>query len=179
MFRYASVLLFGGLLSACAGAPPARAEFPPGSAIVLNRPVTIPADRASVWIQDGAVTAYSAVDKYRPHCRFEVRSLESTPRTVQPGRFAVRRVQREIEGLLGGGFAPVAAFGVFGVFGADGGPSPTPYITRLYLRSAEQPDVRSLACQQWEDSTLGSSQHLTMAEFRNALGDLFTVQAAS
>ncbi len=173
MSRFCAILSLTFLLTACQTPAPARAQFPAGAQLVLNRPVVIPADRASVWIQDGRTASYGGLDKYRPHCRFEVRSLESRPRTVQPGTFQVRGVQREIEGLLSGAFPQVAALGMFG---GGGGPSPTPYITHIYLRSAQQPDVLSLSCQRWEDPTLGSSEHLSMAEIRNALGDLFSVQ---
>ena len=70
----------------------------------------------------------------------------------------------------------LAAAGVGIVFGAgaegDGG-SPETYATHLYLRSARQPDVYQLTCQQWGYPPQG--EHVSINDMRRALGTVFTL----
>ncbi len=150
---------------------------PAGTTVTLNQSITIPGERTAVYLQGGEVRTFNEVGKYYPHCKFELRTRAPTARELQPDTFAVERVNRETAVSWSGIAAPqLAAAGVGIVFGTgaegDGG-SPETYATHLYLRSARQPDVYRLTCQQWAYPAQG--EHVSINEMRRALGAIFTL----
>jgi hypothetical protein len=60
-------------------------RMPRGSELVLNRALTIPAQRAHIMLQHG--TAAGAASEFEVACRFEVRDLG--PRIIQPDTFLI------------------------------------------------------------------------------------------
>lgn len=169
MFK--SLLIVGAcaLLCACQANGGAQARhIPPGTSLELHQALSVPPERGSLVFQDGQ--QQSAVDQYRPHCRFVV-ELASITQTIDPDRFEVERVKRFALGTLAA--LPDTSLALFG---DGGGPSDTPYITELWLASTRQPAVVRLTCQQWQDPSWPESEHLTVAEIQAALGAVFTLR---
>lgn len=170
------LLLLSLALAACQYVPPRDIDSPffsppAGSLLRLTRPLTIPAHDAGVNIQDGHAQ-YSSwrLNRYYPHCNFELHTRANQERVIEPDTFTVTRTVRETENAL---LAPaiVAGFG-----GSGDGPPNENYMTVLYLHSDRQPDVFRMTCQHWEDPSEGN--HLTVQQIRQALGDLFILTIA-
>jgi hypothetical protein len=148
-------------------------SIPVGSKLVLHQTVTVPASRASLYIQGGRIAPYSDINQYHPHCKFELNTIKDVPQIVEPDRFEVYKVVHGVD-YAGGGFAVVGNLGFsFAGRSNTNGPSPEPYATILYLRSVKNPDARVMTCQHWEDPT--DARHLTIDEIRKALGNIFTL----
>lgn len=151
---------------------------PPGTPLVLRRPLTIPPEQVSVWLQDGRVIDANHARVYYPHCKFEVRERLPTAQTVAPDEFIVTRVTQS---LMHSVRAPepsarmVARVGVGINMGTDG-PSVQTFATRMNLGSGRQPHVTRLTCGQWGYPYDG--RHLTISEIRRALGDVFDLRLA-
>jgi hypothetical protein len=152
---------------------------PVGSTLVLNRPVEIPPYQAGVYLQAGQVAP--GVNRYAPHCRFELTTVAERAQRVEPDRFLVRRVSRPW-GQTRAPTEPVHVAGVhigigvvFGVGGSrQDGPGLAILRTVLDLSSERQPQVYRLTCEQWDD--FARARHVTVREIREALGELFTLQ---
>ena len=147
----------------------------PGTRLILNQTLTIPAEQVAVWLQDGRVVPADDVRMYYPHCKFELRRRLATTQTVAPDEFVVTRVSRS---LLHSVHAPAVDRLLAGVgFGFNlggNGPSVQTFATRMDLGSDRQPDVMRLTCGQWGYPYDG--QHVTVNEIRRALGDVFAVR---
>lgn len=154
---------------------------PAGSALVLQERLEIPPRAASIHIQNGKAMPYKLVNRYYPHCKFEMWSITEEARFVEPDRFIVERVKRDWE-FIGQGFGKpvrIAANGElrwagveFG--GSEGGPAFEIDATELFLRSEKQPDVYRLTCSQWSD--VRAARHVTVSEIRQTLGPLFLLE---
>lgn len=170
----ASTLAIGG----CQGGAQAKASaedslfytIPAGSRLTLNRPLTIPAGQASVYLAGGEISPLATIDPYYPHCKFEVLRIERTDQTIEPDTFTVRRVQVEE-------FAQHAAPVQLASLQLVDSASPEPWATHLYLESAQQPEVLRMSCQHWEDPP--AANHLTVRQIRSALGEWFTLTLAT
>lgn len=200
----ASLLLVAGCSSMEIDNPGSDYYRPPaGSLVHLNQALTVPAQQTRVFIQHGKVV--NGVDLYAPHCNFEVRTLKPTPRQIEPGTFAVTRVQPGGEQVVmqGGcsqdeleqnpaeagskcgapGFHPVLSGSLTGRQVA-GLPwhvlSDPPVITRFYhfyLASKAQPDVLRLTCHAAQDDA-PRAQLPTFGEMQEALGGVATFEPA-
>lgn len=153
---------------------------PVGSTLTLNRAVTIPEDETSVYLQNGKIMSFRDIDKYYPHCKFELWTRPSTPQNVQAGGFVIKRAVQDITvGARSPGRTMLAAVGIGIVIGqggdGDGSPMQT-FATHLYLQSPQQPDVYRMTCQQW--AYLSTGEHVTVNEIRHALGEIFTLRLA-
>ncbi len=171
------ILACAVLLSAChswtAHNPvPAFAAISAGAKLTLNRDLTIPAGRASVFLQGGQLVTYAELNGYHPHCRFELRTIKDVAQTVTADTFVIERVRRDVVHSVGtDGAQRVRAFD------HDGGPTFVVYATMLDLRTPAQPDVLRLTCGQWDDPYRAT--HLTVDEMRKALGGIFTLALAA
>lgn len=184
--RRAALLALAALLAACRGAPVAfedspYAVIPPGSTLMLTRDLTIPAERASLFVQGGEVRPYADVNSYYPHCRLEVERVLDTPQVVKADTFVIEKIVRQDIPRLADariGALDAAGDGNRGnrlVTASDAGDAGTwTYATHFRLRSARQPEVRELTCQDWEDPV--RAVHLTLRQIRQALGGLFVLQ---
>ena len=84
------------VISSCATGPvdPEHSIFykiPVGSSLVLNKEMTIPAEKLSVFIQNGTVKSFRDVEKYDPYCKFEVRTKRSSDVVIKPDSFIIYR----------------------------------------------------------------------------------------
>ncbi|MBI3899515.1 MAG: hypothetical protein HY308_14655 [Gammaproteobacteria bacterium] len=156
---------------------PLSYHIPVGSRLTLQRELTIPADDASIYIQNGRVLPFSEIQKYEPHCRFAMRTRENTPRTVQKDEFLITQVRRDVsDGLTEIGPIRLARAGV-SIGDTINDSEIMTFATRLRLNSATQPDVNSLNCGQWAD-TYARYQYITIDELRHTLAGLFSLQLA-
>jgi hypothetical protein len=166
------------LLAGCSGLESADPASPyyayaPGWVAQLNRPLTIPAEAATVRLQYGRIVPRNSVQEQDPFCVVELDTVRAEPQVLQPGRFAVWRVTRSIN--------PISAAALPFVKTAhaddDGEPTFLYYITAFRLRDAAQPTLRGMTCA-WNQMAPGNRalmRHLTLAEIRSALGDWFTL----
>lgn len=173
-------LLALATLTACAG--PAQYgpdspnyRYPAGLRLVLERTIEIPPEFATVRLQFGAVVARNAVQEHEPHCIFEVDTVSDGQRRISPDDFEVVDVRRSVwvSEVWSSDAARLVRVGL--PFG-DTSPTFILYRTEFRLRSARQPDVRSLTCQSNQNAPgIAVMRHLTVAEIRQALGAYFTL----
>jgi len=144
-----------------------------GWSLILNEPLTIPGNSATVFMQNGQVIAEQQKDQYYANCRLEVNYPEEQSRTVQTDTFTIYRIERDQEDVL---WQP-RRYASNGIILASGATADK-YITVLYLRSPRQTDVTRLTCEHWEDPTI-FPQHLTLQQINNTLGKIFTLKPES
>ncbi|HEX7972105.1 MAG TPA: hypothetical protein VF501_07805 [Thiobacillus sp.] len=169
------VLMLGG----CTGlqsADPASPyyAYPSGWMAQLNRPLTIPADAATVRLQYGRIVPRNSVQEHDPFCVVELDTVRAEPQVLQPGRFAVWRVTRSISPIT---VAAPTPFVEAGFVDDDSAPTFLYFITEFRLRDAAQPSLRGMRCA-WNQMAPGNRalmRHLTLAEIQGALGDWMTL----
>ncbi len=173
--RHVAVLAFVLLLAACQTAAYQGDEnspyylVPAGSRLVLNRAITVPANDAGVYIQNGEVVrSFWRVKQHYPYCALDLRRRLETPQTVQPDEFTIVRVSQESVMTVRLPFVHVTDTD------QSNGASYEIYATLMTLRSERQPEVTRLTCAQWVYPPL--QRHVTINEMRKALGDLFTLR---
>jgi len=124
----------------------------PGSTLVLNQPVEIPAGVAHIDLQNGQLSG--GVDEYTVNCTFEIENLG--PHTVTPDTFLITDASDAQEWIS------------------------QPDILRFYkvlrLKSDRQPDVLKLVCQDWAGPLLG--RPVSVGEIEKAVGAYFTFHFA-
>jgi hypothetical protein len=166
------------LLAGCSGLESADPASPyyayvPGWVAQLNRPLTIPADAATVRLQYGRIVPRNSVQEQDPFCVVELDTVRAEPQVLQPGRFTVWRVTRSINPIS------AAALSLIKTAHADDDGEPTflYYITAFRLRDATQTTLRGMTCA-WNQMAPGNRalmRHLTLAEIQSALGDWMTL----
>jgi hypothetical protein len=159
------------LLTACANLPgyhypTGPTPLPAVTRITLNQPLTIRADRASEYIQDGEVRPYNRISEYYPHCIFELRTPSESARTVQTDTFTVTTIRRDR-------FMAWASGRQFASGGDGGDYNMVMSSTVLSLHSDRQPEVFRLTCQQLDEPY--RVHHVTVAEMQKTLGGLITL----
>lgn len=153
-------------------------KVPVGSTLILNNDITIPPYKAGVYIQGGQIMPLSQVNKYYPHCKFEVLKIKDAPQAVKSDTFVIEKVAQEITDTVDTGQLQLAASSIgIGINISDSdGPSVQAYVTRMNLHSERQPEVFRLSCGQWAYPSQG--QQVMINEMRKALGNLLTLQLA-
>ena len=169
----ASLVCVSMQLVACATGPvdPENSPFyniPVGTSVVLHQALTIPADKAAVFIQNGEVKTFRDIDKYYPHCKFEVSTIKESNQTIQPDTFIIHKSTTDEHVQLN-----QSMFRHVSLNGGDGPPFIEMY-RLMYLRSEKQPDVFRLSCGIWAISP--NYYQLTVKEVRHALGKLMTLK---
>lgn len=181
--RHVAVLALVLLLAACQTTAYQGNEnspfylVPVGSRLLLNRAVTVPANDAGIYIQNGEVArSFWGVKSHYPYCALDMRKRLETPQTVQPDEFTITRVSQETVYSVRGDHMRLARLPFVHVADTDQGDGATfqIYATLMTLRSERQPDVLRLTCAQWQYPPL--QQHVTINEMRKTLGDLFTLR---
>jgi len=170
-----AALCFGlTLLAGCQTVPSVHPySAPAGLQIELNRPLTVPAESATVRLQSGRTVATNAVQETEPYCIFELNTVRETPQPVAPEHFDVIRVEHRIQDFSGMPVNPMQ-----GLFGRDNGPSQIYFITEFQLAAGKNGRVRSLSCQSNQSSyTPPQRRHLTLKEMQGAVGDYFSFEA--
>lgn len=166
-------VLATGLLAACAS-PPETPSAAPAATLTLHTPLRIPAEAATVRLQEGHPVARQAVREHDPFCIFEIDSVSEAPQTVMPDTFRIVRIAQTIDTLAqAGGAAQAVKAGLFD----DVRPTFIYYKTLFRLRSDTQPGVRLLTCLSNQNlpGVYPFMRHLTLEEIRAALGTQFTL----
>lgn len=141
----------------------------PGSVLVLNRDLEIPAGSARVYLQGGGVRVFNEIDPWYPHCWLLSRLVAEAPQVVRADRFQIVRVHRGVEQ------AAVPAAGMVRVSGSDGGPPAYNFSTLLELASARQPQVMRVECAIKSDYSQG--EFMDVAQFARAVGAVMYIAA--
>lgn len=166
------------LLAACQQAPvrderSPYSRIPVGSRIELHQGLDVPRGEARVFLQEGKVRAKSRLNRYYPHCNFEVREVSQGATRIEPGTFLVTQVTEGAE-MVVRRQGPLRRVG----FSADGD-SPS-MITRFvyhWLGSESQPGVLRLTCH-GGFADPHEAQFPGVGEIRKVLGGLATVHLA-
>jgi len=149
-------------------------RIPVGSTVEIRQVLTIPANTARVYIQYGKTTQYQNLDQYEAHCWVLSWKVLPENQTIKPGNFIVTRL-RELEDLVryknNMQFVRTQNNPYQNI---NGGVTAVEYKTELTIHSSEQPDIRKLVCNHWEDPS--DARHLSLAEIRTTLGDLITIK---
>ena len=149
---------------------------PVGSKLVLNQPLHFAADDVSLFVQ-GERVGYFSANKYYPHCKFELWTRLDKPRTIEPDTFTITRVSRESR-YTQREMSPTVMKAAWRMFsrGDQGGASYEITSWVMYLHSDKQPDVYRITCEHWQEPI--EATPLSIAEIRQALGDVFTLELA-
>ncbi len=150
-------------------------RYPPGVTLVLNQPLDIPPDAATVRLQYGGTVARNSVQEQDPFCVFELTTVRPIAQRVEPDTFEVVDVNYSIS-TIAKAPEPASPFLRVGMGGMDSKPSFLYYKTAFRLRSARQPHVMAMTCM--SNQLLSGDpafRYLTLAEIRQALGSLFSV----
>ena len=161
----AIMVLAGSLSLSTAGVAAKKYKIAKGAHITLHKEITIPAHRASIYIQGGRILPYSTVDQYQVHCKFEVRHILDKEQLIRPDKFTVTK-SWQMEASLN---KPI----VVARYGGSGSGKLT-YSSYMRLRSKKQPDVIMLTCEFFGEAS--NSEHATPAQIRTALGKILTIK---
>ena len=146
-----------------------------GSVLQLNQPVEFAPQQVSVFMQHGRLLAEALLDRYQPYCKLELYPMSEAARRVAPDSFVIEKVVDETELTTQSPADPAAGLLASLMLVSDT-PSIYTYATHLYLHSDIQPEVYRLSCMHWED--VQDDNYLTVAQIREAMGDLFTLELA-
>ncbi len=141
----------------------------------LNRPLTIPADAATVRLQYGRIVPRNSVQEHDPFCVVELDTVRAELQTLRPGRFEVWRVTRSISPVIAREAASPYLKARFAF--DEGEPTFLYYLTGFRLRDPVQPNLRGMTCA-WNQMAPGNRalmRHLTLADIRGALGEWMTL----
>ena len=145
----------------------------PLSVVHVNTPLEIPAGEARIYIQNGkAIARRSGLDRFSTYCSFLMQDLHVPGEPllkVLPGRFEVREVRQSNDR-----FSDSIILVASRMWEGGGLPSDTFFTLEMRLRSAEQPDVRSLFCV--KESGDRGTHYPSFDEINIALGDAVTIE---
>ena len=157
------------LITACQSGPyPYDSPYyriPVGSRIEVKQVLTIPANRARVYFQYGKSVQQHEVDQYFAHCWFLSWEVPDKKQTIKPGTFIVTRVQEFEDYVFRRKTMLLATSRNVQIKGAHDSLTAIEYLTELTIHSAEQPNIRKLVCNHWEDPS--DARHLTLADIRS------------
>ncbi|MDZ7752303.1 MAG: hypothetical protein U5S82_11675 [Gammaproteobacteria bacterium] len=176
-------------LAGCAAIAPdhlegdSRYAIPAGSTLMLNEAIELPGRGDLLYLQHGRTLRFSSVQEVYPHCYIETRQRPEGPLRVVPTTFTITEVGRSFHFSWlppggPGGIMPTSGGGS----GGDGGSALSQwfYVTRMSLRPAEPSvDVYRLTCLADRLDASGPEterHHLTVAQIRETLGDIFTLE---
>lgn len=165
--------LMAMLLNACT--PPTSTDpdsflysVPEGSVLELNQDFPVKAHSARTYMQAGKIVQEGELNIYYPHCSLLTNTVHDYDRIIKPTRFEIYRVVDDEEHAQR--YLQYAAR----LFGFDtDGPTIIGQSSYYYLRSADEPDVRSLICLQWGSPE--SVKYLSINQVRAVLGRIFTL----
>ena len=152
---------------------PAYTTVKPGSQLVLNKPLTIPANKARVYLQSGNIVHENSVDQYSPNCSLEVRTIHPSPQQIHADTFRIMKISWDEESSYSKRIYASSQL-ITGRHLSSDGPSYENFVTHFYLHSARQPDVFRLSCAHWEDPADFNPRHLSISEIQIAAGDYFS-----
>ena len=151
-------------------------EIPPGSTLTVNRTISVPQDRARVFLRGGGVRGSGA--NLGPSCGIEIRTISRDgPYNIQPGTFTITRVQdywTQVAHRAGPGALRLQL-----ASSTDGGG--TPLIQEgfhLWLSGSAEPNVMRVTCLGLSDD-MWRARAPTLEQVRAALGSAITLELAA
>ena len=183
-----ALLLLGALVGGCAAVAPDRLQhdprfaIPEGSTLVLNHAIELPGAGDLLYLQHGRTSGLAGVQEVYPHCYVETWERPDGPLVVPPTAFTITGVERSfnfswLPATHEGRLVKVSTGG-----DGDGGSALSQwfYITRLQLEPADPTvDVYRLTCLADRLDAQGpatETHHLTVAQIREALGEVFSLR---
>jgi hypothetical protein len=115
-----------------------------GAGLVLKQAVSVPAGKARAFVQDGEVR--SGFDSYKPHCAFEISTINHDGFTIEADAFAINRVQSQILRVVSAEPIRLAGLQLTSGIGGAGGSSSYYDGYHFWLSSVKQPEVRRMSC---------------------------------
>lgn len=143
-------------------------SVPEGSKLSLNKPVTIIRNTARTFFQNGLITKEKNLNIYYPHCSITVNTLTNHDRTLKPTSFVIYKVEDHEEHAK-----RYIMYASIRNFSHNDGPSIIGQASYYYLKSTDEPDVRTLECVQWGDPF--SVEYVSISDINATLGDYFTL----
>lgn len=140
---------------------------------VLQQDVTIPAARSRVFLQDGGIVG--GRNLYRPHCSFEIDSVDHTGFPIAAEIFDVVRIQRSTVQIASQSTPEVASLSVASGIGLRINSDRFHDGYHFWLQSDRQPMVRRLTCY-GVFARPADLRAPTLGEINAALGDVGVVQ---
>lgn len=176
MKKYFNFLLLAALASVVACSPTVTKDqdsyfysVPVGSKLHLNQEIIIQANLGRTYFQYGKAVKKKELNLYYPHCSITINTLSERDTIIKPATFEIYKVvddeqytQRYIM------YASIASFD------GDGGSDIVGAVSHYYLRSASEPDVRTLECLQWNSRK--DVEYLSINEIRKVLGSTFNLE---
>lgn len=144
-------------------------QVPVDSRLILHKQVSIDANLARAYFQYGKQINKKHIEKYQPHCYLLLSTLSENEQLIQPDTFIINKVERDF--IVSTDQQRYASIGM-NLFDT----SLVEYVNIYHLASNSQPNVLSLNCLQWSDSS--DRLYLTIGEVRQALGQYFSLQLA-
>lgn len=144
-----------------------------GAQLHVRQPLPVAAERARVFIQDGAVRG--GFNNYKTHCAFEIESIDHDGVMIEPDTFQIVRVQHSLVRVVQAQPRIYASLR-FAFVGLGGGGSSSYHEGyHFWVYSERQPEVMRMSCygvyaQPYE------LEAPTLAEIRDALGGLAEIQ---
>lgn len=177
-----AVLLLGAGCASPGGYGP-RTDTPvtPGTVLVIEEGLMLPAGEARVHLQAGRVTRFHDRDRFAPWCSLGLRREGDEPlrQAIEAGRFRVeatrsgaRAGMSPLHGVHVAGTSP----GLLAIDRGGGGLGHLTWYLELRLRSDEQPQVDDLTCA--IDRPPDWRGRLGLESVRQALGGLGRIEPA-
>lgn len=146
---------------------PSYSDIKTGHVLLVNKELSIPANKASVTIQYGKVMPVTQLELYYPRCWFISRHIKKHVQTIYPGEFKVTKVRETLDMVnrryIGFPFASLS-------MAMESGASSVEYATEMDISSELQPDINRLICSHLEDPT--DAEHLTSKQINDTLSGL-------
>jgi hypothetical protein len=156
---------------------PDRPSVNPASILQVSQNLEIPSGKSRVFFQDGAVVPLGKrIDKWSTYCSLLMQKKHASGEPnliVSPGQFEIIKVF-ESENYRGSRRTYVASLGWFYDVSSQR-PVFVDFKIELLLKSAEQPNVRSLICEKRVDN-YGLYNYPTLVEIRSAVGNLIEIR---
>lgn len=142
-----------------------------GSSFVLHESLIVPVGHARVFLQGGKVVAKVQLNRYHPHCNFEVRSVSDGTLRIEPDTFLVTGIEEHMEEVVTR--RQPLRYAAFSMEDFDSMAMITRFV-RHWLYSERQPEVMRLTCHGGFDDP-SEALPPSIAEIRQALGKLVTL----
>ena len=145
-----------------------------GAQLQVLQALPVSAGKARVFVQDGVISG--GYDNYRPHCAFEIESIDHNGVTIEPDTFQVVRVQHSLVQVVQARPLTVAGpWRTFAGINGFGGSSSYHEGYHFWVYSERQPEVMRMSCygvyaQPYE------LEPPTLAEIGHALGGLAEIR---
>ncbi|MDH5611294.1 MAG: hypothetical protein OEY66_02400 [Gammaproteobacteria bacterium] len=139
-----------------------------GSTLTLNKEITIPANLARGYFQNGKAVLKNEIDLYHPHCSLLMNTLVDYERIIKPTVFEIYKVEDDHD------YVQLPVYVASRLLTNIDGPAVIAYASIYYLRATDNVDVRSLECAQWDDPV--NVEYLSINEVKKSLGEYFSLQ---